>query len=594
MGMANGSKRGQKRQPKYGSDVIVDLMEALDIEYAAFNPGATFRGIHDSIVNYGGNKKPEVIFCCHEEYSVAMAHGYAKATGKPMAAITHNVVGLQHATMAIFNAWCDRVPILVMGGTGPMDTSRRRPRTDWQHTALVQGNIVRDYVKWDDQPYSIKSVPESLIRGYRIAMTEPKAPVYICYDADIQEDELKEAVEIPDIRRFAPPSPLQASRESLQRAAELLVKAKSPVIIADYFGRNPQAVPALVELAELLAIPVVDKGWRFNFPNTHPLDITFGSKEYLRKADVVLGLDVQDLYGALVEVDRTTRMCEHVIPPSARIIHITLNEMLIRSWAGDYHALQAVDVPICADTLVALPELIAMCRDLLKKEPGAKEAIASRFQGIKQHHDGLRKKWSLSAQQSSGEPLSVPSLASELWSVIKKEDWVLVSRDVNNWTRKIWDWTEPYRYLGGSGGSGVGYGLSAAIGAALAYRGTDKVCVNIQPDGDFLMTASALYTAAHHKIPLLIVMHNNRSFYNSEDHNLKIAQYRSRPVEGALIGTHVDNPPVDYKKVAEGFGVFALGPIRRAEDLRPALEKALAVVKNQKLPALVDVIGEPR
>src|SRR5512139_382711 len=210
--MADGSKRGGKRKPKYGSDLIVDLMRALDIEYAAFNPGATFRGIHDSIVNYGGNTKPEVIFCCHEEYSVAMAHGYAKATGKPMAAITHDVVGLQHATMAIFNAWCDRVPIIVMGGTGPMDAARRRPRIDWQHTALVQGNIVRDYVKWDDQPFSIRGVPDSLIRGYRIAMTEPKAPVYICYDADLQEDELKESIEIPDITRFAPPTPLQATR----------------------------------------------------------------------------------------------------------------------------------------------------------------------------------------------------------------------------------------------------------------------------------------------------------------------------------------------------------------------------------------------
>jgi thiamine pyrophosphate-dependent acetolactate synthase large subunit-like protein len=592
--MTIGSKRVERRQPKYGSDLIVDLMRSLDIEYAAFNPGATFRGIHDSIVNYGGNRKPEVIFCCHEEYSVAMAHGYAKATGKPMAAITHDVVGLQHASMAMFNAWCDRVPVIVMGGTGPMDAARRRPRIDWQHTALVQGNIVRDYVKWDDQPFSIRSVPESLIRGYRIAMTEPKAPVYICYDADIQENELKETMEIPDLTRFAPPSPLQAGRESLQRAAELLVKAKAPMIIADYFGRNPQSVPALVELAELLAIPVVDKGWRFNFPNTHPLDITYGSKEYLQKADVVLGLDVQDLYGALVEVNRTTRVCEYVTPPATRIIHITLNEMLIRSWAGDYHALQAVDVPICADTSVALPELTRICRNLLKKETGAMKAVASRFQSIKQHHDALRKKWSQSVRQQNDETLSVPFLASELWSVIKNEDWVLVSRDVNNWARKIWDWTRPYQYLGGSGGSGVGYGLSAAIGAALAYRGSDKVCVDIQPDGDFLMTASALYTAAHHKIPLLIVMHNNQSFYNSEEHNMRIAQFRSRPVEGAAVGTHVDTPPVDFKKLAEGFGVYAVGPIRRGEDLRPAIEKALAVVKHQKLPALVDVIAEPR
>ena len=592
--MATAQKRRVKRKAQYGSDVIVDLMKAFDIEYAAFNPGATFRGIHDSILNYGGNKKPEVIFCCHEEYSVAIAHGYAKASGKPMVAIAHNIVGLQHASMAIFNAWCDRVPVIVLGGTGPMDTTRRRPRIDWIHTALVQGNQVRDYVKWDDQPFSIKSVPDSFIRGYRIAATEPKAPVYICYDADIQEDELAETIRIPDIERYAPPAPLQASLESLQQAARLLVKAKAPVIIADYLGRNPQAVPALVELAELLAIPVVDKGNRFNFPNTHPLDITGGSKEYLQKADVILALDVQDLYGSLVQVNRNTRICEYVVKPSTRIIHISLNDMLLHSWANDCHALQAVDVPICADTSIAVPELTKICLRLLKKENASRKSIASRFRSTQKHHDALRKKWSSAAQQNYTDIISTAFLAQELWSVVKNEDWVLVNGDARKWARKIWEWTRPYQYIGGSGGAGVGYGLSAAIGAALAYRGSGKICVDIQSDGDLLMTASALYTAAHHKIPLLIVMHNNQSFYNSEEHNIQIAKFRSRPVENAGIGTHVDNPAVDFRKVAEGFGLYAAGPIRRAEELRPALEKALAVVKKQKLPALVDVISAPR
>jgi len=583
-----------KKTPTYGSDVIIDLMKAFDIEYAAFNPGATFRGIHDSILNYGGNKKPEIIFCCHEEYSVAIAHGYAKAAGKPMAAITHDIVGLQHASMAIYNAWCDRVPVIVLGATGPMETSRRRPWIDWIHTALVQGNQVRDYVKWDDQPFSIKSVPDSFIRGYRIATTEPKAPVYLCYDADIQEDKLAEPIRLPDIRRYAPPAPLQASREALLQAARLLVKAKAPLIIADYLGRNPQAVSALVKLAELLAVPVIDKGNRFNFPNTHPLDITGGAKDYLKKADVILALDVADLFGALVQVDRTTRDCDYVIRASAKIIHISLNDMLVRSWADDCNALQAVDVPISADTSIALPQLTRLCREMLKKENSGKNAIATRYKAVKKHHDALRSKWSQSAGRTGSDTISIPFLAGEIWSVIKDQDWVLVNRDPRKWARKIWDWTKPYQYIGASGGAGIGYGLSAAIGAALAHRGSGKLCVDIQSDGDLLMTASALYTAAHHKIPLLMVMHNNQSFYNSEDHNVQIAKFRSRPIENAGIGTHVDNPPVDFKKVAEGFGVYGAGPIRKPEDLRPALAEAMAVVMQQKRPALVDVICEPR
>lgn len=593
--MAKAPERVEKKQPEYGSDVIVDLMKAFDIEYTAFNPGATFRGIHDSIVNYGGNYRPEVIFCFHEEISVALAHGYAKARGKPMIAITHNIVGLQHASMAIFNAWIDRVPVIVLGATGPMNTTRRRPRIDWIHTALVQGTQVRDYVKWDDQPFSLDSVPESFIRGYRIATTEPMAPIYINYDADLQEDALKEAIEIPDVTRFSPPAPMQANPEALRRAAQLLVEAKAPLIIADRLGRNPKTVASLVELAELLAIPVMDKGGRFNFPNTHPLDITGGVRELLQKADVVLALDVMDLYGALTEVNRMTRVSEYITSPSVKIVHISMNDMLVRSWAADYQVLQAVDVPISADTSVAVPELTQLCRQMMSGDWKRKGTIETRFNAIKERHDGLRAKWLLEARARAGrKEISTAFLAYELGEVIKKEDWVLVNGNSNGWERKLWDWTEPNQYLGGSGGAGVGYGMSAAIGAALAHLGSGKLCVDIQADGDLLMTASSLWTAAHHKIPLLIVMHNNQSFYNSEEHGIQIAKFRRRPVENAGIGTHVDDPSVNFAKMAESFGVHAEGPIEGPADLRPALRRAFKVVKEKKLPALVDVVAEPR
>ena len=267
--MAKAQSKIEKKQPQYGSDVVVDLMKAFDIEYAAFNPGATFRGIHDSIVNYGGNYKPEVIFCNHEEISVAVAHGYAKVTGKPMIAIVHNMVGLQHASMAIFNAYIDRVPILVLGGTGPMNTKRRRPRIDWIHTALVQGNQVRDYVKWDDQPYTLADVPDSFIRGYRIATTDPMAPIYINYDADLQEDA------ITSLSRF-PMSVGMPRQRRCRRTRNLCAKQlncwstlRRRLLLRTRLGRNPKSVAALIELAELLSIPVMDKGARFNFP-MHP------------------------------------------------------------------------------------------------------------------------------------------------------------------------------------------------------------------------------------------------------------------------------------------------------------------------------------
>jgi thiamine pyrophosphate-dependent acetolactate synthase large subunit-like protein len=475
-----------------------------------------------------------------------------------------------------------------------MNTKRRRPRIDWIHTALVQGNQVRDYVKWDDQPYTLADVPDSFIRGYRIATTEPMAPVYINYDADIQEDSIANPIEIPDVSRYAPPAPMQANPEALRRAAQLLMNAQSPLIIADTLGRNPKTVPALIELAELLAIPVVDKGARFNFPSTHPLDATDGARELLQRADVILALDVADLYGSLTTVSKQTRACEYVTSPAVKIINVSLNDMLVRAWAGEYQALQAADIPMSADTSVAVPELTRLCRELLAGD-GKKAAIERRQKELGEKHKQRRAKWLTDAQaKASLQDISTALLAYDLGEVIKKEDWVLVNGTSNGWARRLWDLTKPNQYLGASGGAGVGYGASAAIGAALALKGTGKLAVDIQSDGDLLMTSSSLWTAAKHRIPLLMVLHNNQSFYNSEEHGIEVAKYRSRPVENAGIGTHVDDPEVDYAKMAQSFGVHAEGPIRRTADLRPALERALRFVKEKKLPALVDVVSEPR
>ncbi len=593
--MAKAQSRVEKKQPEFGSDVVVDLMKAFDIEYTAFNPGATFRGIHDSIVNYGGNYKPEVIFCHHEEISVAVAHGYAKVTGKPMIAIVHNMVGLQHASMAIFNAYIDRVPMMVLGGTGPMNTKRRRPRIDWIHTALVQGNQVRDYVKWDDQPYSLADVPDSFIRGYRITTTEPTAPIYINYDADIQEDALTSPIEVPDLSRYGAPAPMQANPEALRRAAQLLVNAQLPLIIADTVGRNPKTVPALIELAELLAIPVVDKGARFNFPTVHPLDATDGAREILPKADVILALDVADLFGSLTTVSKQTRNCEYLTSPSVKVVTISMNDMLVHSWANDFQALQPVDVAMSADTSMAVPELTRLCRELIGNDTNKKAAIEARQKELAAKHQSRRAKWRADAQaKGSQKEISTAWLALEIGEAIKRESWVLVNGTSNGWARRLWDFTRPNQSIGGSGGAGLGYGPGASIGAALALKGGADLPVAIQSDGDMLMTSSALWTAAKHRIPLLMVMHNNQSYYNSEEHGIEVAKFRKRPVENAPIGTHVDDPEVDFAKMAQSFGVNSEGPVRNPADLRPALERGVKFVKEKKLPYLVDVIAEPR
>ena len=588
--MAHGAEA-----PGYGSDLVVDLLRAVGIEYVALNPGATYRGLHDSLVNYGGNRAPELVLTTHEEIAVAMAHGYAKARGAPMAAVVHDIVGLQHASMAIFNAFCDRAPVLVLGATGPMDATRRRPWIDWIHTALVQGTQVRDYVKLDDQPAGVAALPEAFLRAWRVARTEPMGPVYLCLDAGLQEQALDRPIVLPDAGRFQPAAAPHADPRTLDEAARRLAEARSPVIVVESLGRRPEATRPLCRLAELLAAPLVDLAaesqGRPSVPADHPLDMTDARDEAIRDADVVLGLDVSSFLTALGETDRTTREVR-LLNERTYIIAISLDDYAFRSWAHTFQSLAPVDLPIAADAGLVLPALVAAVEERLKRDRVAAER-RTRAERIGARHAALRAEArNVVILERSARPLAPSVLAAEVWDVIKDEDWVLANGTSKGWARRLWDW-RPERSYGGSGGAGLGYGLPAALGVALAHRGSGKVCVNLQADGDLLYVVSALYTAAHHRLPLLTVMFNNRTYGNDEAHQEAVAKARGRPIEQKVVGIRIDDPAPDFARIAQGFGVWAEGPIDAADAVGPALRRALHVVKDEGRPALVDVITRP-
>ncbi len=577
----------------YGSDLVVDLLRAVGIPHVALNPGATYRGLHDSLVNHGKGD-PELILTLHEEIAVALAHGYAKAKGAPMAAIVHDIVGLQHASMAIFNAFCDRAPVLVLGATGPMDTARRRPWIDWIHTALVQGTQVRDYVKLDDQPASVAAIPEAFLRAWRVARTEPLGPVYLCLDAGLQEEALERPVPGPDVGRFQPAPPPHADPRALDEAAARLVEARFPLIVVESLGRHPEAIPVLGRLAERLAAPLVDLAseseGRPSVPSAHPLDMTGAHAEVVADADVVLALDVTNFLGALGQVDRATRAVR-LLNEAARVIAISLDDYAIRSWAHTYQSLVPVDLPIAADAGRVLPALLAAVEDRLKRDARAAER-RQRAERIAARHATLRAEWQATAKLERGlSPLAPSAFAAAIWDVLRDEDWALANGTAKGWARRLWDW-QPERTYGGSGGAGLGYGLPAALGVTLAHRGSNRICVNLQSDGDLLYVPSALYTAAHHRLPLLTVMFNNRTYGNDEEHQEAVAKVRGRPVENKVVGIRIDDPAPDFARLAQGFGVHAEGPIETADAVGPALRRALRVVKDGR-PALLDVLTRP-
>jgi acetolactate synthase-1/2/3 large subunit len=576
-----------------GSDFMVDVIKSLGVEYIFANPGSSFRGLHESIVNYGGNKNPEFITCCHEESSVAMGHGYAKIEGRPVVVFAHGTVGLQHAAMAIYNAFCDRVPVyLIIGNT--IDATKRRPGAEWTHSAQDAAATVRDYVKWDDLPISLNHFAESAVRAYKIAMTPPMMPVLLVADSELQENPIPEdaTLHIPKLTLTAPP---QGDSGSVAEAARLLVAAESPVIIADRTARTPAGMTHLIELAEALQAPVIDQWGRMNFPTRHPLNQTERSRQVIANADVILGLEVMDLWGAIHSFrDLPHRTSQPITKAGAKAISITAGDLYSKSNYQDFERFPEVDLAIAADSEATLPSLIeAVKRNINNdrkrtfQDRGAKLAVA-RQEALQRARDEATYAWDAS-------PISTARLSAELWGQIKDQDWSLVSDPTHSsyWPLRLWNFDKHYQYIGGAGGYGIGYGAPAAVGAALANREYGRLSVNIQDDGDLMYANGVLWTSAHHHIPLLSVMHNNRAYHQELMHVQRMADRRSRGLDRPTIGTNITDPNVDYAKIAQGMGVFGVGPISDPKDLGPAIKRALDVVKRGE-PALVDVVTQGR
>jgi acetolactate synthase I/II/III large subunit len=583
---------GRKSNAQYGSDLMVEVLRELGIKYIALNPGASYRGLHDSMVNFETGKGPEIIMCTHEEIAVALANGYARATGEIMATGLHNIVGLQHASMAIFNAWCDRTPILNLGGGGPQDTTNRRS-TDWVHTANVQGNAVREYVKFDDQPNSVDAVVESFLKAYRIAMTDPKGPVYVCLDTDIQEAKIDKPMVVPHAQFFRPPAGPGANPDSLRNASRLLAEAQWPVIVAGEVGRNPRALPVVLDLAETLGAAVIDADGRYAFPSTHPLNLTTSREEALRNADVVVALDVPSLGVPLGPSVRERGNFAPVVPPSCKVIHITLLDLERQSWVSDNMWLLPVHVPIAADTSVVLPQLLEQVRERLNASKDASNQVQQRRTRIEAIYREARKKSQEWVEKTWDEkPISQARFFSEINKRVQGKSWALVSSHGRRWREAI-EVTEPAHGMGGGRGGGVGYGLPSSIGAALGFKESGRLCVSIVGDGDFLMTSNSLWTAAKYQIPLLVVVLNNRSYYNDEEHQERMARWRQRPIENKGIGIRIEQPAPDLAAIARALHVDGFGPVTEPDQLGSTLDKAIAIVESGR-PAVVDVITQPR
>ncbi len=550
----------------WGSDAIAAMLRELDIPYLALNPGASYRGLHDSIVNYLGNTRPQMLLCLHEESAVSIAQGYAKVTDRMMGAVLHSNVGLMHATMSIFNAWCDRVPMLILGATGPIDAAKRRPWIDWLHTATDQGALVRDYTKWDNQPGSVAAAHEALLRAVQIANTAPRGPTYINLDAAMQEAKIGVPPPLPDVTRFRVPPPVMPAPGLVQAAAKLLSEARNPVILIGRVSRSEAGWRQRVALAERLQARVLtDLKTGASFPTDHPLHAappgTFlppAGAKVLREADVVLSLDWVDLAGTLKQAWGAEAV-------GAKVIQVSPDAHSHRGWSMDYQGLPPTDLYLMCEADAAVAPLL----EAVKSRPAMASAAAA------------------PAAPAAADAVSIRAIAQALEAACAGVD-VCMTHVPLGWNGHYRHFRHPLDYIGQEGGGGVGAGPGITVGAALALKGSGRIPVAILGDGDFLMGVTAFWTAVHYRIPCLVLVANNRSFFNDELHQERMAKDRARPVENRWVGQRMTDPEIDLAMMARAQGAEGIGPVTRVEDIRPAIERGLAAVRGGAV-CVVDV-----
>jgi thiamine pyrophosphate-dependent acetolactate synthase large subunit-like protein len=562
----------------WGSDAIAQLLSDLDLKYAAVVPGSSFRGLHDSFVNYlGDDGTPKLLVCLHEEHTVAIAHGYAKVTGTPMLAVVHANVGLMHATMAFYGAWCDRVPVVVLGANGPHDASKRRPWIDWIHTSRDTAALVRHYTKWDDEPGSVVAALESITRAHQIATTAPFGPTYVVLDVEMQEQQLAAPLPMPTLARYAAPQLPQPDPADVDRAIAIMRAAQHPVLVVGRISRDVTAFNNRIALAEALGARVItDFKTGVGFPTDHPLHVgkqasrlTKEGHDVLREADAILSLEALDLGGLLIQAYGET-------PPPATIINCSIDRYVHNGWSMDHQSLPPSDLTLAvgADQLVA-----AMLEKLGAPKPTVYANGA--VNGVKP----------ATAPAPQGE-LGFKAFSRAVQEAFAGETVCYIRLPLGANDGSLFTFHHPLDYLGGDGAGGVGAGPGIAVGAALALRGTGRLPVAILGDGDYMMGLTALWTAVANDIPLLVIVANNHCYNNDVAHQDRIARVRDRPVERKWIGQMIDEPAPDIAMLARGQGAIGIGRIERGEDLPAAIAAGIAHVKAGKV-CVIDIYVSP-
>jgi acetolactate synthase I/II/III large subunit len=580
---------GQRAAVRPGSDLMVQVLRDMGVEYVAANPGSTFEGLQESLVNYGDkpNVMPEFITALHEESAVTMAHGYGKATGQPMCALLHGTIGVQHAAMSIYQAYYDQTPVLLIGG--------RELAFIAAHAANDIAGMVRSYTKWDAQPKTLEESLVAIQRAYQEAITPPCGPTLVIIDSELQKEEAG-TMKVPT---YLPPKITGVDATTAREIASGLLAAQNPRIAVGRL-RTPEGVRRAVELAELVAATTSTAATQgpMSFPQRHPLCGPGANST----SDYTLGLEVPGAQVALVGPNMSTLLSRDVTNIGFGGIAPGVTRPRGGGGAGAGAGRGRGNAPagrtVAVDAEASLPAIIDEVKRQMSpdkqrviQERATKHAAANqdaRITALRQALEQRRAGWDSS-------PVSTARIYAELWPLIRNEDWILSSPSnfSGGHNAALWDHDKPYSYLGGQGAGGMGYGAPASVGAGLAAKSRGQIVVNVQTDGDMNYAPGVLWTAQHHRLPVLTVMHNNRAWHQELMFLEYVCGVRGRGGDRGHIGTTLRDPFIDYRMMAAAYGMAGEGPIADPTKLAPALKRGLASVKKGQ-PYMIDVLTQPR
>ncbi|MEC7488633.1 MAG: thiamine pyrophosphate-binding protein [Pseudomonadota bacterium] len=577
--------------PEYVSDTIADLLARMDFGYVFLLPGASYRGLHDSLVNFNRNLDPQIILATSELSAASMAHGYAKATGKPALCILHDLVGVMNGSMGLYNAYCDRAPIVFLGGAGPLDPDRRR-FIEWNHSASTQADIIKNWVKWTDEPPTANATIKAILRGKTVAGTPPAGPVYISIDTHIQEMKVEKDVEPlnPELPRYQPPAPMAPNETALMQAADLILNAEFPLLVGGRLGIYERVREPLIKLLEISGAGAINDRGVYCWPSDHPQNLS-GDTDAILLADVIICLDPIDINNILgtYAVRRRSDGLEARKKAPAKIIDISLNAIDNNLWTAFGGPTPPVDLQIVCEPEHGVDRLIYAIQKLLVSDGKNVDRIIKRKKLLAERHETLRESQTKAARKGwDAAPIKIERMIHEVYQAVKDKPWTLTAANHRSFSEVVWNFPGAGAYLGTDGGGGVGYNTSAAIGAALALRDEGRFCVSLGGDGDYLMAPGCIWSAAHYGVPMLHVINNNSTWGNDEIHQIEVAHNRDRPRENAWIGQAMRDPVINFSEVARGFGAWSEGPVNTPEQLSEVLQRAVAEVERGRV-AVVDV-----